>query len=162
MSQTVLLGARLFATLGSGLVAGVFLAFSTFVMGALGRLPPAQGIAAMQAINVTVLNPIFMGVFMGTALFCLGLAVATGLRWSQPGAALFLAACLLYLLGTMLMTIAIHLPMNDALAKVVPGSAEGAEFWASFLSRWTLWNHVRGIAAFGATLLFILALRATR
>jgi uncharacterized membrane protein len=41
----------LFAALGCGLVAGVFFAFSTFVMKALARLPAEQGIAAMQAIN---------------------------------------------------------------------------------------------------------------
>ena len=45
------------AVLGSGLVAGIFFAFSTFVMRALGQLPENQGIAAMKAINVTVLNP---------------------------------------------------------------------------------------------------------
>jgi uncharacterized membrane protein len=49
--------------LGAALVAGIFFAFSTFVMTALGRLPPEQGIAAMQSINVTVLNPWFFAVF---------------------------------------------------------------------------------------------------
>jgi uncharacterized membrane protein len=43
--------------LGCGLIAGVFFAFSTFVMKALGSLLPAQGIAAMQSINLAVLNP---------------------------------------------------------------------------------------------------------
>ena len=39
------------AALGSGLVAGIFFAFSNFVMKALARVPPAQGVAAMQSIN---------------------------------------------------------------------------------------------------------------
>ena len=43
--------ATLATTLGCGLNAGVFFAFSTFVMPALKRLPAAQGIAAMQSIN---------------------------------------------------------------------------------------------------------------
>jgi hypothetical protein len=34
------------AAVGSGVMAGVFFAFSTFVMRALGRLPAPQGIAA--------------------------------------------------------------------------------------------------------------------
>jgi len=59
------------AALGSGLIAGVFFAFSTFVMPALARLAPAQGVAAMQAINVAVLNRWFLGVFVGTAAACL-------------------------------------------------------------------------------------------
>jgi uncharacterized membrane protein len=44
------------SALGCGLVAGIFFTFSNFVMKSLARLPSAQGIAAMQAINVDVLN----------------------------------------------------------------------------------------------------------
>lgn len=58
------------AALGSGLIAGVFFAFSNFVMKALSRVPSAEGLAAMQSINVMVLNPLFLGVFMGTAALC--------------------------------------------------------------------------------------------
>jgi len=45
------------AALGCGLVGGIFFAFSTFIMKALKRLPPYQGIESMQAINITVINP---------------------------------------------------------------------------------------------------------
>ncbi|MGH7600945.1 MAG: hypothetical protein ACREOI_31695, partial [bacterium] len=55
----------LFAALGCGLIAGVFFAFSAFVMKALSRLPPSEGIAAMQSINVAVINPVFLTVFLG-------------------------------------------------------------------------------------------------
>jgi hypothetical protein len=40
------------SALGAGLIGGLFFAFSSFVMIALGRLPPASGISAMQSINV--------------------------------------------------------------------------------------------------------------
>ena len=46
----------LLAALGSGLVAGIFFAFSAFIMSALGRVAAQCGIAAMQSINVTVLK----------------------------------------------------------------------------------------------------------
>ena len=75
MSSIYLSALILFSALGSGLVAGIFFAFSTFVMNALGRLAPAQGISAMQAINVTVLNPWFLGAFFGTALGSIILAI---------------------------------------------------------------------------------------
>ena len=39
------------SALGSGLMAGVFFAFSTFVMRALARRPFAEGIGAMQELN---------------------------------------------------------------------------------------------------------------
>ena len=44
------------SALGSGLVGGIFFAFSSFIMKAVARVPPAHGIAVMQSINVTVLN----------------------------------------------------------------------------------------------------------
>ena len=64
------------AALGSGLIAGVFFAFSGFVMTALARLPAMQGIAAMNSINVAVINAAFLGVFFGPGALCLALAVA--------------------------------------------------------------------------------------
>jgi uncharacterized membrane protein len=69
-------GLILAAALGAGLVAGIFLAFSAFIMAALKRLPPEGGISAMQSINVTVLNPVFFFVFFGTAVAALILAIA--------------------------------------------------------------------------------------
>ena len=70
----------LITALGSGLVAGVFYAFSTFVMKGLARLPSAQGIDAMQSINITVINPRFMGAFFGTAAACVLVIVFSLLR----------------------------------------------------------------------------------
>ena len=58
----------LLAALGCGVVAGVFFAFSAFVMKALGHLPAEQGIAAMQAINVAAVTFAFMAALFGTAL----------------------------------------------------------------------------------------------
>ena len=85
------------SALGAALVAGIFFAFSAFVMRALSRLPPAGGIAAMQSINVAVLNPVFFAAFFGTAVLSLALAVATLVGWSLP---YLLAGSLLYLVGT--------------------------------------------------------------
>ena len=75
----------LVSALGCGLIGGVFFAFSSFVMGALARLPPAQGIAAMQSINIVVINPVFLLAFMGTAVGCGALAVLSLLAWTTPG-----------------------------------------------------------------------------
>jgi uncharacterized membrane protein len=150
----------LLSALGCGLMAGVFFAFSTFVMSALARLPAAQGIAAMQAINITAINPLFMTALFGTAGACLWLTVAALWRWSQPGAPYLLLGGLLYLLGTILVTIAFNVPLNDALARVEAGSTEGATLWVSYLRNWTAWNHVRTVAALAASASFTLALWA--
>ena len=109
-----------FAVVGSALMGGVFFAFSTFVMKALERLPPPQGIAAMQSINVAVINPAFMSAFLGTAGACVILAIISVLRWHTPGAGLLLSGSLLYFLGTFAVTMVFNVPLNNSLAAVDP------------------------------------------
>jgi uncharacterized membrane protein len=151
--------ASLVAATGSAVMGGVFFAFSTFVMGALGRLPAAQGIAAMQSINVVVLNPLFLGGFLGTAAACAS-AIALSLAQGDPHGYLRIGGALVYLLGNVGVTRAFNIPRNDALAAVVPDSAEGARVWARYLVEWTLWNHVRTATGILAAVLLTLALRA--
>ncbi|BAS55837.1 anthrone oxygenase family protein [Leptolyngbya boryana] len=145
---------KLFAALGCGLVGGVFFAFSTFVMPALESLQPAQGIAAMQSINIKAINPFFMFAIFGTAAVCLLLAIAALLNWNQSRTAFLLAGGLLYLIGAVGVTIVFNVPLNDALAVVKPESTEGANLWARYLTNWTFWNHIRTIAALIASALF--------
>ena len=71
------------AIFGSALISGIFFAFSNFIMKALQRVPSPEGLLAMQTINVTVLNRGFLGVFMGTALICLILAVISITEWEM-------------------------------------------------------------------------------
>lgn len=144
--------------LGAGLIAGTFFAFSAFVMAALGRLPTAHGIAAMQSINVVVINPVFLCVFMGTAALSLMLAIAAFAGW-MTSPTLIVVAALLYIVGCFLVTMVFNVPLNNALAKVTPDSVEGVNLWKHYLSRWTLWNSVRTVASLAATVLFILALQ---
>jgi uncharacterized membrane protein len=144
---------------GAGLVAGIFFAFSAFIMSALGRLSPAGGISAMQSINVVVLNPLFFSVFFGTAAASLALAIAALIGWSNASAPYLLAGSLLYLVGTILVTIAFNVPLNNRLASVTPGSSEGAAVWTRYLSAWTAWNHVRTAASLAAAASFIMALK---
>ena len=159
MSNTLFVALTISAALGSGLVAGIFFAFSAFIMTALGRLPPEQGIAAMKSINVTVINPWFFAAFFGTAAVCVILAAFALFNWSEPGTIYLLAGSVLYLLGCILVTMAFNVPLNNALAAVEPDSAEGTEVWTHYLSAWTTWNHVRTLAPLAAMASFIMALR---
>ena len=139
---------------GTGLVAGVFFAFSTFVMRALDRLPPAQGVAAMNSISVTVINPLFMLALMGTAGVCVVLGVAAIVKWNEPGAGLVLAGSVSYLVLTILVTMAYHVPRNDALARRDPAAANTARYWAHHVTTWTAGNHLRVVGALAAAVLF--------
>lgn len=143
--------------LGAATVGGVFFAFSTFVMRALGERPPAEGKAAMVAVNRVILGSAFMPVFFGTAVLALALAIYGGVVRSGASGWL-LSGALAYLAGSIWVTIAFNVPRNVAL-----GRADGADeeaVWKDYLVRWTRWNHVRTIACLASAVLFIVALVA--
>ncbi len=149
MTPRVLSLLTLGTAVGCGLIGGAFFAFSTFIMKALSALAPAEGIRAMQSINVAVINRWFLGAMFGTAA-CALLAALSPITWSRPGAGLRLAGCVLYLAGTILVTMAANVPRNDALARLQPDAVEAASVWARYVAGWTAWNHVRTTAALAA------------
>ena len=155
----VLYAATLATALGCGLNAGVFFAFSTFVMPALKRLPAAHGIAAMQSINILAVTPAFMTALFGTAVACLGLAGWAAISSGERPAALVLAGGALYLVGTIGVTIACNVPLNNRLATLHPQDAGAASRWAEYVTKWTAWNHVRTVAALAAAAVLTAALR---
>lgn len=143
--------------LGAATVGGIFFGFSSFIMAALGRVGPEAGIAAMQAINVTVLNRWFFGVFFGTALVALALTVLGLLTPGSPGSAWLVAGGLLYVVGCILVTIVFNVPLNERLAAADPASAAGRALWARYLTVWTRWNTVRTVASLAAAAVLLMA-----
>jgi uncharacterized membrane protein len=158
MSGSALFVLTFGTALGCGLMAGAFFAFSAFVMTALARLPPAQGIAAMQSINVFAVTPLFMTALFGTAAGCLVLAASALFAPQASGGAYLVIGSLCYVVGTVLVTIVFNVPRNDALAAADAASGEAARLWTDYTSSWTAWNHVRTAAALVAAALLILGL----
>ncbi len=146
------------AIAGSGLVAGLFFVFSVSVMKALRQIPASAGIAAMQRINVTIVNPLFMLVFLGTPVASLYLAIVGVIDLSDPGFGYLLAGGALHVVGSFLVTIAFNVPMNNELATVDPDSEEASTVWSRYLMEWTRWNHVRTVSALGSTVMLSLGL----
>lgn len=159
MSERILSIAVIAATVGVGLTTGLLFAFSVSIMTGLGRLSPANGIAAMQQINLAILNPVFFLAFFGPALLSIALLVAVALGWTGPSSVTIAAGALIYLTGIIVVTMLINVPMNNALMAVDPASAHAAALWQDYLTRWTTWNHVRTVSGVLAMLAFILALR---
>ena len=148
------------AAVGAGVMGGVFFAFSVFVMAALDRLPPAQAVAAMRAINVTVMTALFMLGFVGTALLCVAVVVVAatdGFTGSVGGA---VAGAVTYMIGTFGLTAAYNVPRNNRLEQY-GDSSEGVEYWQTYRREWTRANHVRTTAGIGAALLLTLAVVPT-
>ncbi|WP_076859514.1 anthrone oxygenase family protein [Bradyrhizobium mercantei] len=149
-----------FSALGCGVMAGVYFAFSAFVMTSLGRIDQAAGISAMNAISVDIVRSLFMPVFLGTTLSCAVLAVLGGPRWQEPGAIAMICGGALYVVGMFVVTMVFNVPLNDQLAAADPASTAAAPLWARYLTDWTFWNHVRTITSLAATALLIMAIAA--
>lgn len=160
MSQVIVTGLLWFSAVGCGLMAGVYFAFSTFIMQAFGRIEAIHAVSAMNSINTTILKSLFMPLFFGTTLAALALAAAGFLRWGDPGGTAMLAGGILYVVGMFLFTVVFNVPLNDALAAVNPASSEAAALWTRYLPEWTFWNHVRTVASLAASVLFFVAISA--
>jgi uncharacterized membrane protein len=147
-----------FSAIGCGLLAGVYFAFSAFIMTALARIDQASGIQAMNAINAVIVRSPFMPLFVGTTLTGAAAMVMAVLGWNERGSAAMLAAGFLHVFGMFVVTMAFNVPLNDALAAANAFSPEAASLWERYLRDWTFWNHVRTAASLGACGLFIAAI----
>jgi uncharacterized membrane protein len=138
---------------GSGLLAGVFFAFSAFVMSGLHRLPDPAGAAAMRSINVTAQRPPLMIALFGVSALCFAIVVRAVTTWSQPGSGWLLTGAVLTIIGALGVTVAINVPLNDRLEA-------GTVTWARFLAGWEPANHARTILCLaGCAVLLIGAMR---
>jgi uncharacterized membrane protein len=125
MSEYVLLAGR---TL-SGLLAGLYFAYAVSVMPALRSMDDATFTTVMNRINVVIVNPVFLTVFLGAPAFAVALLAWDRSPWAIAGAALAVV--------TLLVTVVFNIPLNNALAA-------GGERDA-FETPWVLWNVVRTI-----------------
>ena len=148
----------LLTAVGSALIAGVFLVFSSFVMTALTNLQPAEGIRAMQRINTDVFCWSFSVLFFGIPLACLVLAGYATTHLSEPASAYYIGGSIVYVLGTFIVTALGNVPLNNSLARVDvstdPAGTDAVEQWSSYVTRWARWNHVRVGASLVACLTF--------
>ncbi len=126
---------------GAGLITGLLFAFSNFVMRALADLPPDKGMFAMQRINKTIINPIFLLLFLGTPLLCLLIAVQSVTRLGEPGSLSLLIGALAYLTGPFGITMRFNVPLNNLLAGA--DASKSDEIWPMYQKKWQRWNHIR-------------------
>lgn len=150
------------AILTTGLVAGLFFAYTCSVMPGLGATDDRTLIGAMQSINRKILNGWFLTAFLGAVPL---LAVAATAHLSRGGPVLFwtLAALVCYLV-TVGVTMGLNVPLNDRLEAAGPVDRIGdlAEVRAWFEATWVRWNLVRTVSSVAAFACLIAALLARR
>lgn len=143
-----------------GLMAGFFYAFSVCVMPGLDRIDPSAAIAAMQGINEAVRNPVFFATFFLTPVAAVISALVLW-RSGNAAAALWVAGGgLTYLLGALILTAQINVPMNNALALVDPTISNAETLWREYSQRWTFWNTVRTAVSTVAMLMISIGILA--
>jgi uncharacterized membrane protein len=142
------------ATVTTGLMAGLFAAFSYAVMPALRRGEDRTFVAAMRQINQAILNGWFLSCFVGALLALVAAtalhAAGAGTGGDRMGLPFVVGALVLYLV-VLGVTAAVNVPLNDQLeAAVAGGSGDPASVREQFEARWVAWNHVRTAASAGA------------
>ncbi|MFF5172619.1 DUF1772 domain-containing protein [Micromonospora sp. NPDC000089] len=139
------------ATIVTGLMAGLFFAYSCSVMPGLAAVDDRTFVGTMQSINRRILNGWFLAAFLGALLLIL-LAVALHLGVRGPVLAWTVAALALYG-ATLLITMVWNVPLNDRLEAAGPVDriADLGAVRSAFETAWVRWNLARtvtNVAAF--------------
>lgn len=143
------------AALGAGLIAGVYFAFSAFIMRAFDRLGAARATDAMNAINEVILRSWFMALFFGSTLLYAILAAVAVFDTDLAGRWILFAAGSVYVVGMFLCTVLFNVPLNNRLATSVSVDDRKGETWAHYLKHWTRWNHLRMLCSLATLILSI-------
>ena len=147
MFDSILALALVIATIGAGLMAGVYFAFSGFIMQSLDQLGAVRAADAMNAINKVILRSWFMVLFFGSTLLYAALAGVAVFVADLQGRSLLFATGLIYLSGMFLCTALFNVPLNNRLAEAGESEIAKAETWLLYFERWTHWNHLRSISS---------------
>ena len=145
------------AALVAGLQAGTYFTWATGVMPGLAKVDDRTFVDAMQQMNIAIVNPVFIATFLGAPLLA-GASIAVAGSHARPWA---IAATVLAV-GTLVITFAGNIPLNDALdaAGPVDKIKDLAAVRADFESLWVKLNIARTFTSAGA--LGALAMAALR
>lgn len=152
--MTTLRLVALVTAVGAGVTGGAMFAFSSFVMPALQRLPAAEAITAMQAINEAAPRSLLMPPLLATGVGSLVVAAMSVRGEDGQGRGLLLAGALAGA-ATFAITAAYHVPRNNALALLDAHTAVAAPAWDTYAAGWTRWNHVRTAAGLASAALLV-------
>jgi len=135
------------AALSSGVMAGVYLAFSGFIMRALNQLGALQAVASMNAINVAIVRSVFILVFFGSTIISICLIFISIFYWHETESGLMLIAGIVYFIGMFVCTLLFNVPLNNFLATLTDDTDNLHQAWTQYYKVWTSWNHIRVISS---------------
>jgi uncharacterized membrane protein len=138
------------ATILMGAMAGVFGIYANAIMPGLRTTDDRTFVGAFQSIDRAIINPLFMLTFFGALVFA---AVASGLHAGEQSVLPWIAAAFLLYLAVVVITLAVHVPLNDAIKAA--GDPDRITDLATVrdrfdTARWVGWNIVRAILSAAA------------
>lgn len=156
--QLLIDGLLWFTAISVAIMAGVYFTFSAFVMKSLDAIDAPAGMLAMQSINRIIVKSSFLPIFFVSTLTAAVIVVLAALDLSASGARWALIGSALYVVGMFVVTVVGNVPLNNRLEATDASGPEGAQMWALYLQKWTVWNHVRTFACTFSLIFLILAI----
>ena len=138
MDNVLLFGATLF----TGLIAGLFFGWVVSVNPGLKRVADDTYIETMQRINVAIVNPVFLLLFMGTPVLLVAAAIAN----TSTSATWLWASAGTYVVGVFGVTVGRNVPLNNALEEFDLAAASPRSMLErrhSYEIPWVRWHNVR-------------------
>ena len=146
------------AAIGAGLMAGLYYAFSAFIMKSFDQIGASNAVVAMNSINEVILRSSFMLLFFGSTILFALLAVLGFFQETAGNGWLLIAAGLIYVIGMFVCTAAINVPLNNQLAAVGNDGQAQIESWNHYYLVWTRWNSLRAFCSLVASVLCVIYL----
>jgi len=158
MSSTLLIILCEISVIACGLVAGVFLTFSDFVMKSLGAAEPAGGIQSMQIINRKVFKTVFMVLLLGMSALSPFMISYAYFDVIGPESLWIIAGGMIFLTGVFGVSLVFNVPMNNRLDVMDYAAPDTVTYWLeTYVPRWSFWNYVRAISSAGAAICYLTA-----
>lgn len=160
MSSFVVTALLWISALSGGLMAGVYFAFSGFIMQAFDNTETSHAIIVMNSINERIQHSLFMPLFFGSSIVSVLLMIFTFVYWTETGSIYMLFSGLVYFVGMFACTVIFNVPLNGLLAKQDAGSEEAKQVWLHYRQIWTRWNDLRVLSSLVMSMLSVWLLTA--
>ena len=148
------------------LVSGFIFTYAIVVMPGLSNLNDKEFIRAFQVTDAVIQNkqPIFMFTWIGSIVSLLGTILTSVVGFGLLETWLVVLFSVVYLLGVHGITIAIHIPLNNNIQKVLIEELNGKAIMderVKFERKWNYFNNIRTSVSisFSLLLLILLSLR---
>ena len=155
--------AVLLSALLCSLVAGLVLTFAIVVMPGIRTLGNRDFLKSFKAMDRVIQDnqPVFMVVWLGSALVLLASTVLGIWRLEGLDRLLLVVACAIYFFGVHVPTVMINIPLNNRLQSQDLDTLTDSALLATtevFESRWMRWNTIRTVVATLTTVLLLILL----